>query len=57
MGLDHDVCGCYGDSGPYTVYCERHDPDNLTREIPRLLAEIERLREVASERVEDAAHL
>jgi len=34
-------CGCYGDSGPYTVYCDGHDPEEL---VELLIAEIERLR-------------
>lgn len=34
-------CGCYGDSGVYTHYCQSHDSDVA---IDDLLAEIDRLR-------------
>jgi hypothetical protein len=55
-GLGRRACGCYVDSGPYWVCCDRHDAEALLAEMPRLLAEVERLSQIVMEREQDVAH-
>lgn len=44
LSFQPDSCGCCANSGVYTDYCAAHDPDALAAEVPRLLAEVRRLR-------------
>lgn len=41
MGLGHYECGCYGDSGPYTEYCERHG--EMSHDLSVALADLSRV--------------